>query len=129
MNQEKITLTRNELKYIAESLAVQKVHEIMKSKSRLNEVLVNWDNDAPEDEGILSTDEISDKLKRTFWNGSSSELIDDEIIHWSDWSDSESSEDDEDSEYSSEPLEDEEDEIIDWSSSEPIDDEDEWSSE
>ena len=128
MNQEKITLTRNELKYIAESLAVQKVHEIMKSKSRLNEVLVNWDNDTPEDKGILSIDEISDKLKRTFWNGSSSELIDDEIIHWSDWSDSESSEDDE-NEYSSEPLEDEEDEIIDWSSSEPIDDEDEWSSE
>lgn len=126
MNQEKITLTRNELKYIAESLAVQKVRKIMKSKSRLNEVLVNWDNDAPEDEGILSTDEISDKLKGTFWNGSSSEPIDDEII---DWSDSESSEDDEDSEYSSEPLEDEEDEIIDWSSSEPIDDEDEWSSE
>jgi hypothetical protein len=126
MNQEKITLTRNELKYIAESLAIQKVRKIMKSKSRLNEVLVNWDNDAPEDEGILSTDEISDKLKGTFWNGSSSEPIDDEII---DWSDSESSEDDEDSEYSSEPLEDEEDEIIDWSSSEPIDDEDEWSSE
>lgn len=126
MNQEKITLTRNELKYIAESLAIQKVRKIMKSKSRLNEVLVNWDNDAPEDEGILSTDEISDKLKGTFWNGSSSEPIDDEII---DWSDSESSEDDEDSEYSSEPLEDEEDEIIDWPSSEPIDDEDEWSSE
>ncbi len=126
MNQEKITLTRTELKYIAESLAIQKVRKIMKSKSRLNEVLVNWDNDVPEDEGILSTDEISDKLKGTFWNGSSSEPIDDEII---DWSDSESSEDDEDSEYSSEPLEDEEDEIIDWSSSEPIDDEDEWSSE
>ena len=126
MNQEKITLTRNELKYIAESLAVQKIHEIMKSKSRLNEVLLKWDNAAPEeDEGILSTDEISDKLKGTFWNGSSSEPIDDEII---DWSNSESSEDDED-EWGSEPLEDEEDEIIDWSSSEPIDDEDEWGSE
>ena len=113
MNQEKITLTRTELKYIAESLAMQKVRKIMKSKSRLNEVLLKWDNDAPEDEGILSTDEISDKLKGTFWNGSSSEPIDDEII---DWSNSESSED-------------EEDEIIDWSSSEPIDNEDEWSSE
>ena len=126
MNQEKITLTRTELKYIAESLAMQKVRKIMKSKSRLNEVLLEWDNDAPEDEGILSIDEISNKLKGTFWNGSSSEPIDDEII---DWSNSESSEDDEDSEYSSEPLENEEDEIIDWSSSEPIDNEDEWSSE
>ena len=125
MNQEKITLTRTELKYIAESLAMQKVRKIMKSKSRLNEVLLKWDNDAPEDEGILSTDEISDKLKGTFWNGSSSEPIDDEII---DWSNSESSEDEED-EWSSEPPEDEEDEIIDWSSSEPIDNEDEWSSE
>lgn len=125
MNQEKITLTRTELKYIAESLAMQKVRKIMKSKSRLNEVLLKWDNDTPEDEGILSTDEISDKLKGTFWNGSSSEPIDDEII---DWSNSESSEDDED-EWGSEPPEDEEDEIIDWSSSEPIDDEDEWSSE
>lgn len=125
MNQEKITLTRTELKYIAESLAMQKVRKIMKSKSRLNEVLLEWDNDAPEDEGILSIDEISNKLKGTFWNGSSSEPIDDEII---DWSNSESSEDEED-EWSSEPPEDEEDEIIDWSSSEPIDNEDEWSSE
>ena len=125
MNQEKITLTRTELKYIAESLAMQKVRKIMKSKSRLNEVLLEWDNDAPEDEGILSIDEISNKLKGTFWNGSSSEPIDDEII---DWSNSESSEDDED-EWGSEPPEDEEDEIIDWSSSELIDDEDEWGSE
>ena len=125
MNQEKITLTRTELKYIAESLAMQKVRKIMKSKSRLNEVLLEWDNDAPEDEGILSIDEISNKLKGTFWNGSSSEPIDDEII---DWSNSESSEDEED-EWSSEPPEDEEDEIIDWSSSELIDDEDEWGSE
>lgn len=70
---EKITLTRNELNYIAESLATKKLHKMLKSKSILENILLEWDNDhIKEDDGILSSKDLADKLKEPemYWNGS-----------------------------------------------------------
>lgn len=69
---EKITLTRNELNYIAESLATKKLHKMLKSKSILENILLEWDNDhIKEDDGILSSKDLADKLKEPemYWNG------------------------------------------------------------
>ena len=110
-----ITLTRTELKYLVESLTDKELKKILKSKHKLNEVLLNWDgenilNNNPDN--IISAEQIKDEIE----NRGSSEPYDSWVDNWYD--DSEPLHDSEPDEWNdefpdSEPYESPEEEIFD----------------
>lgn len=74
-----ITLTRTELKYLVESLTDKELKKILKSKHKLNEVLLNWEgenilNSNPDN--IISAEQIKDEIEN---RGGS------EPSQWADW--------------------------------------------